>query len=104
MKNAKLIEQIKELQDQRRKENTATKSAYLLKSETWYSQKLAEELQKTQTKQKFIEKELKEIQKKIAIDHQNASKAQMKAKEIRKKETIANENRRDLLTPKINKI
>ncbi|GIR95918.1 MAG: hypothetical protein CM15mP98_08880 [Paracoccaceae bacterium] len=61
--NAKLIEQIKELQDQRRKENTATKSAYLLKSETWYSQKLAEELQKTQTKQKFIEKELKEIQK-----------------------------------------
>ena len=104
MKNAKLIDQIKELQDQRRKENTATQSAYFLKSETWYSQKLAEELQKTQTKQKFIEKELKEIQKKIAIDHQNASKAQMKAKEIRKKEAIANENRRDLLTPKINKI
>ena len=76
----------------------------MLKSETWYSQKLAEELQKTQTKQKFIEKGLKEIQKKIAIDHQNASKAQMKAKEIRKKEAIASENRRDLLTPKINKI
>ena len=56
------------------------------------------------SKQKFIEKELKEIQKKIAIDHQNASKAQMKAKEIRKKEAIVNENRRDLLTPKINKI
>ena len=104
IKNAKLIEQIKELQDQRCKEDTGTKSAYFLKSDTWYTQKLAEERQKTETKQKFIDKELNEIQKKIAIDHQNISRAQTKAKEIRKKEENLDEIRRDLLTPKINKI
>ena len=102
-KNTVLMDQIKELQANRHKENSGAQSAYFLKSENWYSQKLAEELQKTETKQKFIERELKEIQQKIAIDHQNASKAQLKAKEIRKKEAIIDDNRRDLLTPKINK-
>ena len=74
-----------------------------MKSETWYSQKLAEELQKTETKQKFIERELKEIQQKIAIEHQNASGLN-EGKRNKKKEAIIDENRRDLLTPKINKI
>ncbi len=104
IKNANLIEQIKELQDQRCKEDGGGRSAYFLKSHTWYSQKLADERQKTETKQKFIDKELNEIRKKIAIDHQNISRAQMKAKEIRKKEENLDEIRRDLLTPKINKI
>ena len=104
IKNAKLIEQIKELQDQRCKEEVGTKSAYFLKSDAWYSQKLTEEKQKTETKQKFIDKELNEIRKKIAIDHQNISRAELKAKEIRKKEVSLDEIRRDLLTPKINKI
>ena len=104
IKNAKLIKQIKELQDQRSKEDSETRSAYFLKSDTWYSQKLAEERQKTETKQKFIDRELNEIRKKIAIDHQNISRAQLKAKEIRKKEETLNDVRRDLLTPKINKI
>ncbi len=104
IKNKKLIEQIKELQDQRRKEDIGGRSAYFLKSDTWYSQKLAEERQKTETKQKFIDRELSEIRKKIAIDHQNISRAQLKAKEIRKKEVNLDEIRRDLLTPKINKI
>ena len=104
IKNAKLIEQIKELQDQRFKEDAGTRSAYFLKSDTWYSQKLLEERQKTETKQKFIDRELKEIRKKIAIDHQNISRAQSKAKEIRRKEENLDEIRRDLLTPKINKI
>ncbi len=103
IKNAKLIEQIKELQDQRCKEDTGIKSAYFLKSKTWYSQRLAEERQKTETKQKFIDSELNEIRKKIAIDYQNISKTQTKAKEIRKKEESLDEIRRDLLTPKINK-
>ena len=66
--------------------------------------KIGRRATKDKNKAKIYRKELKEIQKKIAIDHQNASKAQIKAKEIRKKEAIANENRRDLLTPKINKI
>ncbi len=104
IKNAKLIEQIKELQDQRCKEDAGTRSAYFLKSDTWYSQKLAEERQKTETKQKFIDRELNEIRKKIAIDHQNISKAQTKANEIRKKEEALDDIRRELLTPKINKI
>ena len=104
IKATKLIEQIKELQEQKCKEDAGTRSAYFLKSDTWYSQKLAEERQKTETKQKFIDRELNEIRKKIAIDHQNISRAQLKAKEIRKKESNLDEIRRDLLTPKINKI
>ena len=68
-KNTQLIEQIKELQNDRLKNNTGTKSGYLLKSQNWYSQKLADELNQKQTKQIFIEKELKELQKKIAIEH-----------------------------------
>ncbi len=104
IKNAKLIEQIKELQDQRCKESAGTRSAYFLKSDTWYSQKLAEERQKTETKQKFIDRELNEIRKKIAIDHQNISRAQTKAKAIRKTEEALDEIKRELLTPKINKI
>ena len=104
IKNEKLIKQIKELQEQRGKEDVGTRSAYFLKSDTWYSRKLAEERQKTETKQKFIDRELKEIRKKIAIDHQNISRAQSKAKEIRKKEENLDDIRRELLTPKINKI
>ena len=104
IKNEKLIKQIKQLQEQRGKEDVGTRSAYFLKSDTWYSRKLAEERQKTETKQKFIDKELKEIRKKIAIDHQNISRAQSKAKEIRKKEENLDDIRRELLTPKINKI
>ena len=62
----RLIEQIKELQNDRLKDNTGTRSGYLLKSQNWYSQKL-NELNQKQTKQIFIEKELKELQKKIAM-------------------------------------
>ena len=57
-KNTQLIEQIKELQNDRLKDNTGTRSGYLLKSQNWYSQKLADELNQKQTKQIFIEKEL----------------------------------------------
>ena len=43
-KNAVLIEQIKELQSQRATDNSVLQSGYFLKSQTWYSQKLIEEL------------------------------------------------------------
>ncbi len=70
-KNATLIEQIKEIQTERAKDNSVLQSGYFLKSQNWYSQKLADELNQKQTKQIFIEKELKELQKKIAIEHKN---------------------------------
>ena len=78
-KNTQLIEQIKELQNEKIKNDTGPRSGYLLKSQNWYSQKLAEELNQKETKQKFIEKELKELQKKIAVEHQNMTKAKRKA-------------------------
>ena len=103
-KNTQLIEQIKDLQNNRKKDDKGLRSAYLLKSQNWYSQKLTEELDQKVTKQSFIEKELKGLQKKIAIEHQNMTKAVKKADESRKKEAASLETKRELMTPKINKL
>ena len=103
-KNISLIEQIKELQSQRAKENSVNQSGYFLKSRNWYSQKLIEELNQSETKQKFIEKELIELQKNIAIEHKNMRKAEAKADETRKKEASLLQTKKELITPKINKL
>ena len=103
-KNSVLIEQIKDLQSQRVVDNSRLRSGYFLKSQNWYSQKLIEELNQTETKQKFIKKELTELQKKIAIEHQNVKRAETKAAEKRKKEASLLETKKELLTPKINKL
>ena len=103
-KNTQLIEQIKDLQNNRKNDDTGLRSAYLLKSQNWYSQKLTEELDQKVTKQSFIEKELKGLQKKIAIEHQNMTKAVKKADETRKKEAASIEAKRELMIPKINKL
>ena len=103
-KNTQLIEQIKDLQNNKKNEDTGLRSAYSLKSQNWYSQKLTEELDQKVTKQSFIEKELKGLQKKIAIEHQNMTKAVKKADEARKKEAASLETKRELMTPKINKL
>ena len=103
-KNARLIEQIKQLQSERATDNTALQSGYFLKSQNWYSQKLIEELTQSETKQKFIEKELIELQKNIAIEHKNMKKAEAKADEKRRKEASLLETKKELMTPKINKL
>ena len=103
-RNTELIEQIKDLQNNRNKDDTGLRSAYLLKSQNWYSQKLSEELNQKETKQSFIEKELKELQQKIAIEQKNMRKAEKKADEARKKEAAFLETKRELMTPKINKL
>ena len=102
-KNARLIEQIKQLQSERATDNTVLQSGYFLKSQNWYSQKLIEELNQSETKQKFIEKELTELKRSIAIEHQNMKRAETKADEKRKKETSLLQTKRELMTPKINK-
>ena len=103
-RNTELIEQIKNLQNNRNKDDTGLRSAYLLKSQNWYSQKLTEELDQKVTKQSFIEKELKELQQKIAVEHKNMTKAEKKADEARKKEAASLEAKRELMIPKINKL
>ena len=103
-KNANLIEQIKNLQSQRVVDNSTLRSGYFLKSQNWYSQKLIDELNQTQTNQKFIQKELAELQKKIAVEHQNMKRAQTKADEKRKKEASLLETKKELIIPKINKL
>jgi hypothetical protein len=103
-KNASLIEQIKDLQNERKVDNSALRSGYFLKSQNWYSQKLIDELNQTETKQKFIQKELAELQKKIAVEHQNMKRAQTKADEKRKKEASLLETKKELIIPKINKL
>ena len=103
-KNVSLIEQIKELQSQRAKDNSAHQSGYFLKSQNWYSQKLIEELNQSETKQQFIEKELKELRKNIAIEHQNMKRADDKADEKRRKEASLLQTKKELMTPKINKL
>ncbi|MDC3068084.1 hypothetical protein OA005_02325 [Paracoccaceae bacterium] len=104
LKNAELIKQIKELQDQTTTEDTGTKPAFFLKSKAWYTQKLVQELDQSESKQKFIERELREIQKKIALERRNVDRTRDKANEIRKQEVIKTENKRDTMTIKINKI
>ena len=103
-KNTELIKQIRELQNGRIKDSTGPQTGYLLKSENWYSQKLTDELNKKETKQKFIEKELKELQKKIAIEYKNMTKAGIKADEKRKEELTSLEAKGEVMTPKINKL
>ena len=103
-KNATLIKQIKELQSQRATDNSVLKSGYFLKSQNWYSQKLIEELNQSETKQKFIQKELTELKKSIAVEHQNMKRANTKAEEKRKKEISLLQTKKELMTPKINKI
>ena len=102
-KNASLIKQIKELQSQRATNNSNLESGYFLKSKNWYSQKLIEELNQSETKQKFIEKELTELKKSIAVEHQNMKRANTKAEEKRKKEISLLQTKQELMTPKINK-
>ena len=102
-KNASLIKQIKELQSQRVSDNSVLESGYFLKSQNWYSQKLIEELNQSETKQKFIEKELTELKKSIAVEHQNMKRAKTKADEKRKKEISLLQTKQELMTPKINK-
>ena len=103
-RNAELIEQIKNIQDSQINNDKGQKSGYSLKSQNWYSQKLAEELTQKESKQKFIENELSELKKKIAIEHQNMTKAETKANGIRKQETSLREIKRELTVPKINKV
>ena len=103
-KNASLIEQIKDLQKERKVDNSTLRSGYFLKSQNWYSQKLIDELNQTETKQKFIQKELAELQKKIAVEHQNMKRAQTKADEKRKKEASLLETKKELIITKINKL
>ena len=103
-KNTRLIAQIKQLQSERTIDNTVLQSGYFLKSQNWYSQKLIEELNQSETKQKFIEKELIELQKNIAIEHKNMKKAEAKADEKRKKEASLLQTKKELITPKINKL
>ena len=103
-KNDSLIEQIKDLQNERKVDNSALRSGYFLKSQNWYTQKLIDELNQTETKQKFIQKELAELQKKIAVEHQNMKRAQTKADEKRKKEASLLETKKELIIPKINKL
>ncbi len=102
-KNASLIKQIKELQSQRATDNSVLESGYFLKSQNWYSQKLIEELNQSETKQKFIEKELTELKKNIAVEHQNMKRVNTKAEEKRKKEISLLQTKQELMTPKINK-
>ena len=103
-KTASIIAQIRELQSQRIIDNSDLKSGYFLKSQNWYSQKLIEELNQSETKQKFIENELMELKKKIAIEHRNMKRAETKADEKRKKEASLIQTKKDLMTPKINKL
>ena len=57
-----------------------------------------------ENKQRFLNKELREIESKIAQQHQNVKKAKQKASEKRKKEKYELENKLDAMMPKINKL
>tara|TARA_B100001250_G_C19352409_1_gene594025 strand:+ start:73 stop:489 length:417 start_codon:yes stop_codon:yes gene_type:complete len=102
--NSNLLEQLKKLQDGNNKEPLGLKSASFLKSETWYSQKLSEEISLKENKQRFLDQEIREIIKKIANEHQNVKRAKAKASEKRRMEKNELEKKLESMTPKINKL
>ena len=102
--NSELLGQLKKLQEDTEDSPLGLKTASFLKSETWYSQKLSQEISLKENKQRFLNKELREIEKKIAHQHQNVKKAAKKASEKRKKEKYELENKLEALMPKINKL
>ena len=102
--NSELLGQLKKLQEDTEDSPLGLKTASFLKSETWYSQKLSQEISLKENKQRFLNKELREIEKKIAHQHQNVKKAANKASEKRKKEKYELENKLEALMPKINKL
>ncbi len=102
--NSELLSQLKKLQEGTESSSLGLKSASFLKSETWYSQKLSEEISLKENKQRFLNKELREIESKIAQQHHNVKKAKQKASEKRKKEKYELENKLDAMMPKINKL
>ena len=57
-----------------------------------------------ETKAEKERQRTEELQKKIAIEHQNMKRAKTKAAEKRKKEASLLETKKDLMTPKINKL
>ncbi len=102
--NSTLLDQLKKLQAGNGSSPLGLKAASFLKSETWYSQKLSEEISLKENKQRFLNKELKEIERKIAHQHQNVKKANQKASEKRKKEKYELEIKLEAQMPKINKV
>ena len=102
--NSALLSQLKKLQEGTEISQLGLKTASFLKSETWYSQKLSEEISLKENKQRFLNKELREIEKKIAHQHQNVEKAKQKASEKRKKEKHELETKLEAMMPKINKL
>jgi molybdopterin-biosynthesis enzyme MoeA-like protein len=101
--NSSLLEQLKKLQEGNNQEPLGLKSASYLKSATWYSQKLSEEISLKENKQKFLVQEIETIQKKIAKEQQNIKKAKEKAFAKRKMEKNELETRLESMIPKINK-
>ena len=102
--NSELLSQLKKLQEETESSPLGLKPASFLKSETWYSQKLSEEISLKETKQRFLNDELREIEKKIAYEHRNVKKASQKASEKRRKEKHELENKLESMMPKINKL
>ena len=102
--NSNLLKQLRKLQEGNNEESLGLKSASFLKSETWYSQKLSEEISLKENKQKFLNREIRAIITKIANEHQNVKRAQAKASEKRRIEKNELENKLESMTPKINKL
>ncbi len=102
--NSELLSQLKKLQESTDNSPLGLKQASFLKSETWYSQKLSEEISLKENKQRFLKNEIKEIEKKIAYEHRNVQKASEKASEKRRKEKHELENKLESTMPKINKL
>ena len=102
--NSNLLKQLRKLQEGNNEESLGLKSASFLKSETWYSQKLSEEISLKENKQKFLNREIRAIITKIANEHQNVKRAKAKASEKRRMEKNELEKKLESMTPKINKL
>ena len=85
------------------KEITKSMTALQLKSKKWYNLKIQEQILAAENKNTFLEKENRNIQKKIALKHHKMKNSIEKASYHKKIEKEVSENKQLLSYPALNK-
>lgn len=101
-RNNSLKEKLQEIANEE-KEITKSMTALQLKSKKWYNLKIQEQILAAETKNTFLEKENRNIQKKIALKHHKMKNSIEKASYHKKIEKEVSENKQLLSYPALNK-
>ena len=101
-RNNSLKEKLQEIAKEE-KEITKSMTALQLKSKKWYNLKIQEQILAAENKNTFLEKENRQIRKKIALKHHKMKNSIEKASYHKKIEKEVSENKQLLSYPAFNK-